>query len=127
MTLSSIPLLLLLLWALACALQDARARRIGNPLLLAGALAALLHLLYFGYSMTRASPMSVTTACVLALILTVPGYRRGKLGAGDVKLLLVIALATSPMPLLLTVSLGALCCAAWFAAAPSLWPRLPSR
>lgn len=124
---SAVALLLLYLWAFACALQDARSRRIGNPLLLAGAIAALAHLGCLRYSVTHATPGAVLGAVLLALLFTLPGYRGGKLGAGDVKLLAVVALATGPMPLLLTLSLGALCCALWFAMAPRLWPRLPLR
>lgn len=122
---SVIALLLLYLWALACALQDAHARRIGNSLLLVGAVAALAHLAYFRHSITHATPQAVLGAVLLALLFTVPGYRGGKLGAGDVKLLAVVALATGPMPLLVVLSLGALCCALWFVMAPRLWPHLP--
>jgi prepilin peptidase CpaA len=79
-------------WALAVASSDWRQRRIPNALLAPAAALALLVLLIQGASPLGASGMAVAKGAGLALLLTLPGYLFRALGAGDVKLLFVIAL-----------------------------------
>jgi len=80
------------LWALVIATSDLRRRRIPNALLAPAAALALIVLLIQGASPLGASGLAVLKGAGLALLLTLPGYLFRALGAGDVKLLFVIAL-----------------------------------
>lgn len=118
---SALPLLA---WTALCALQDIRQRRISNWLTLGGALAALLYLLLRGETLLGATPAEAFVAAGLALLLTLPGWCLGKLGAGDVKLLLGIALC-SHAGFVLHCLLGAgLAYLAWALLSRPLWPAL---
>src|SRR5690554_873544 len=97
---SYLSLLLLLVWAALCAAGDARYKRIDNRLVLIGAVAAMLSLLVWQRSLTGATPGETLLSCALALLFALPGYWMRRLGAGDVKLLLVLALATDSLYLL---------------------------
>lgn len=114
-------------WALLCALQDARHKRISNLLTLGPGLLAAGFLYYAGHSLTGSPPLSVLLALALALLLSLPGYLRGQMGAADVKLLATLALASSPAHVLGTLALAALSMLLWVIAGPALWRRLPRR
>lgn len=116
---------LLLLWGAACALQDAREKRIGNPLSLAAMIVAAGTLLATGQTFTGASPAAAAGAVALALLFTVPGYVTARMGAGDVKYLVALALATDALYLSVCVAGGAVAAIFWLTVAPALWPRLP--
>jgi prepilin peptidase CpaA len=120
------PLLALTLWGLCCALRDARSRRIGNALLWPAALAALLVLVVLRESVNGAGPWRGVAAGLLALLFTLPGYARGRLGGADVKLLFILALATDPFYLLFTLGGAALFCVLWLLAAGPAWRCLPA-
>lgn len=104
---------LLLGWLAACALQDARQRRISNLLTLGALAAALLHLLCFGSSITGASPQAATLALGVACLLSLPGYLARQMGAGDVKMLLALGAASDVSYLLFSVIGAAVVQVAW--------------
>ncbi|MFC5696987.1 prepilin peptidase [Pseudomonas sp. GCM10022186] len=121
---SALPLLA---WTALCALQDLQQRRIANWLSLGGAAAALLYLVLRGETLLGASTAAGLGAAGLALLLTLPGYWLGKLGAGDVKLLLGIALGSHPPFVLHCLAGAGLAYLAWAILARPLWPVLPAR
>jgi prepilin peptidase CpaA len=120
-------LLALLLWSLLCALGDARERRIPNSLVLKGAAGVALFLLVYRENLTGGPLADSALGFCTALLVTLPGYWLGRMGAGDVKMLAVIGLATSVEFVAYTVGTAALWIVLWFLAAPALWPRLPER
>ncbi len=81
-------------------------------------------LLAAGQTLTGASPAAAAGAVALALLFTVPGYATARMGAGDVKCLLALALATDALYLSICVAGGAVAAVLWLAAAPIIWPRL---
>lgn len=115
----------LLYWACACALFDARARRIPNWLVSSGLLIALLHLLLTQTSLSGASPAAALSGLLLGLLLSAPGYGMGRMGAGDVKMLLVLGLASSHWHVLLAVGGAGIGMLLWSLLADRLWPCLP--
>lgn len=86
---------LVMLWLGLCALQDMRQRQIANGLTLGVGLLALLYLLWVGATWLGAPATEGGWAFALALLLTLPGYVLGRFGAGDVKLVAALALATT--------------------------------
>lgn len=115
----------LLVWALCCAAQDARQRRISNRLTLGLGAVALAFLILTGYSFTGAAPGAAILGLLLALLLSLPGYIGGRMGAGDVKLLAALALASSAHHVLGTVAVAAISMLAWALGGPFIWQRLP--
>ncbi|GAB7532596.1 A24 family peptidase [Pseudomonas sp. 3A(2025)] len=93
-------LLFLLTWFAICAEQDARHKQISNGLTLGGFIAALVWLLYSGQTWLGDTAAQGGWALLLALAMTLPGYAMGRLGAGDVKLLAALALASNSLYLL---------------------------
>ncbi|WP_411381311.1 prepilin peptidase [Pseudomonas sp. MPB26] len=87
--------LVILLWLGLCALQDMHQRQIANGLTLGVALLALIYLSWGDATWLGASADEGGWAFALALLLTLPGYALGRFGAGDVKLLAALALASS--------------------------------
>lgn len=85
----------ILLWLGLCALQDMRQRQIANRLTLGAALLALVYLLWMGATWWGAPASDGGWAFAVALLLTLPGYALGRFGAGDVKLLAALALASN--------------------------------
>lgn len=85
----------ILLWLGLCAVQDIRQRQIANTLTLGVGLLALIYLLWAGSTWVGAPRSEGGVALVLALILTLPGYALGRFGAGDVKLLAALGLASN--------------------------------
>lgn len=87
-------LLALIIWLGLCALHDLTQRKISNALTFGGLVAALLCLALTGKSFIGASPLAAVGAFALALGVTLPGYALKRLGAGDVKMLAGLGLAT---------------------------------
>lgn len=85
----------ILLWLGVCAVQDIRQRQIANELTLGVGLLALIYLLWAGSTWVGAPSSEGGLALVLALVLTLPGYALGRFGAGDVKLLAALGLASN--------------------------------
>lgn len=103
----------ILLWLGLCALQDMRQRQIANGLTLGAALLALIFLLWTGTTWLGAPASEGGRAFALALLLTLPGYALGRFGAGDVKLLAALALASTLDYLLWSLIGAALFQACW--------------
>ncbi|KWS12155.1 peptidase [Pseudomonas amygdali pv. ulmi] len=95
-------LFLLLVWFVICAEQDARRKHISNGLTLGATTLAAAWLAGTGTTWLGAPPLEAALALALALGLTLPGYALGKLGAGDVKLMAALALASDSVYLLCT-------------------------
>lgn len=117
--------LVLIVWLTLCACQDAAKRRISNWLTLGGCALALVWLSLVGTTWLGARPVEAAFAAFLALLLTLPGYWLKRLGAGDVKLLLFIALASTPRTLLLCIVGAGVIYLAWALTARTLWHRIP--
>ncbi len=113
-----------LLWLGLCAVQDVRQRLLANRLTLGAALLALIYLLWTGSTWLGASFGQGAWAFVLALLLTLPGYALGRLGAGDVKLLGAFALASNANYLLGSFVGAAIANLLWLLVVPRLWPLM---
>ncbi|WLH36322.1 A24 family peptidase [Pseudomonas sp. FP2196] len=111
----------LLIWLTLCAAQDARQRHIGNGLTLGFGGLALGYLLITGTTWLGAEPAQAGWAVLLALALSLPGYVLKHFGAGDVKLMTALALATDGAHLLGTFIGAALTSAIWLLVVPKLW------
>lgn len=116
----------LALWACLCALQDANQKKISNYLTLSVCAIALARLFVDGSTFIGASPMQAAIAVICALLITLPGYLTGRLGAGDVKMLLALSLATDPMHLLWTLALASLVMLAWALSINKIWQLVPA-
>lgn len=117
-------LLFLLVWFAVCADQDARCKKVSNTLTFGCALLALIWLLVTGNSWLGAPMAQVGWAVAVALLLTLPGYALGRLGGGDVKLLVALALA-SDLTLVLGTFIGAgVSSLVWLLARQKVWPLL---
>lgn len=114
-------LTLLLLWFAVCADQDARHKRVSNRLTLGGGLVALLYLLINGTGWLGATMPETGGALLLTLVLTLPGYALRRLGAGDVKLLLALALATNHLYVLGTFIGAGLASVLWLIVRRPVW------
>ncbi|MBV6826193.1 prepilin peptidase [Pseudomonas sp. PD9R] len=111
----------LLIWLTLCAAQDARERRIANGLTLGAGALALAWLLWSGTTWLGASAEQGGWAVLLALAFTLPGYAMRRLGAGDVKLMAALGLATDGRHVL-GVFIGAgLASVCWLLLAPRVW------
>ncbi len=97
-----------LLWAFALGYWDVFHRRVPNLLVFGAAALSLVSLAVTGSSPLGAGGWSMLGASGLALLLTLPGYLTNKLGAGDVKLLLAVALFGGVTVTLITFVIGAL-------------------
>jgi Flp pilus assembly protein protease CpaA len=86
--------MIVIAWCLGVTLADMRARRIPNLMSLGMCLIAIVCLLVTGHTLLNASMHSALLAAAIALLLTLPAYAARLLGAGDVKLLLAIALVS---------------------------------
>lgn len=87
---------------------DLSVRRIPNILSLGAMAVALGVLAYSGHSLLGATWPSMLMGVVLALALTLPGYFAHWLGAGDIKLLVAIALLSGWETVLISFTVGAL-------------------
>ncbi|MFK3796685.1 prepilin peptidase [Pseudomonas sp. NPDC088444] len=117
-------LLILLLWFAACADQDARHRRVSNVLTLGGAALALVYLLMNGSTWLGASMTEARWAVLWALLLTLPGYALKKLGAGDAKLLVTVALTSDQLHVLGTFVGAGFTSLMWLLLRQKIWPHL---
>lgn len=113
--------IVLLIWLTLCAEQDARQQHIANALTLGVGALAMAYLLSTGTTWLGAEAVQGGWAAVLALALTLPGYRWRRLGAGDVKLMTALGLATDGQLLLGTFIGAALASVLWLLFAPKLW------
>ena len=111
----------LLIWLALCAAQDARQRHIGNALTLGVGSLAAAYLLLTGHTWIGAEAAQGGWAVLLALALTIPGYILKRFGAGDVKLMTALALATDGAHLLGAFIGAALTSALWILLVPKLW------
>lgn len=84
--------LMVVAWCLSIGLTDLYARRIPNILTLGAGLIATLSLLVTGHALLGTYWQSALIGAAVSLLLTLPAYALRLLGAGDVKLLLAIAL-----------------------------------
>lgn len=103
----------IVLWLGVCAVQDIRQRQIANGLTLGVGLLALIYLLWAGSTWLGAPRSDGGLALVLALVLTLPGYALGRFGAGDVKLLAALGLASNTEYLLGSLIGAAIAMLAW--------------
>nr|MBO2511975.1 prepilin peptidase [Gammaproteobacteria bacterium] len=115
--------ILLIIWMCLAAGVDMRQRRVPNLLVATGLLGALLCLLLTRHTLTGASWGQGAAAMLVGLLLSVPGYRQGRMGAGDVKLLAVLGLASDLSVVLISVAGAGLAMAIW----ALIHPHLPSR
>lgn len=99
---------LVVAWSLAVLVTDLSVRRIPNILSLGAMAVALGVLAYSGHSLLGATWPSMLMGVVLALALTLPGYFAHWLGAGDIKLLVAIALLSGWETVLISFAVGAL-------------------
>jgi prepilin peptidase CpaA len=117
--------LVLLIWFGLCAAQDLRQRRISNLLTLGGGALALAYLAVTGETWLGSSPPWPGLLVVLAL--TLPGYLMRRLGAGDVKLLLFLVLASSGRLTLLCLAGAGVWYLGWYLSSRLFWPWLSAR
>lgn len=117
----------LLIWLTLCAAQDARQRQIGNSLTLGVGGLALVYLLVTGHTWLGADAVQGGWAFLLALLLTLPGYLLNRFGAGDVKLMTALGLATDGTHLLGVFIGAALASVFWLVIAPKLWLHMSQR
>lgn len=122
--------IIVLCWLCACALQDAQQRKIANLLTFGGLAVALLHLLWFGSSITGASPTAAALGMGVACLLSLPGYMSRSMGAADVKMLVALGAASNALHVLLSVIGAALVLIVWVVlirAFPAVQQALPQR
>jgi len=115
----------LLMWGLACAIQDIQKKRISNTLILTLFLVALAYLLSTGNTLLHFSAEQAVLGLIYAVALSLPGYMLGRMGAADVKMLSTIAIATSSTYVLICFIGAAVSVAIWVTVKP-LWLKLPS-
>ncbi|MBK5532815.1 prepilin peptidase [Pseudomonas sp. TH08] len=118
---------ILFIWLVLCAAQDARQRRISNAMTFGAAALALAYLLWTGSTWLGADAGQGGWACLIALALTLPGYFMGRMGAGDVKLMTALGLATDGTHLLGVFIGAALASVFWLVIAPKLWLHMSQR
>ena len=122
-----IQLAVVLLWFAACSIQDLLQRHISNLLTFGAAALALLYLLWTGHTWLGASAAEGGWALLIALVLTLPGYALNKLGGGDVKLLMALALATDRPTILGTVIGAGICAGIWWLFASKILASINQR
>ena len=114
-------IVLIVIWFVACTAQDLYQRQISNLLTLGAVSLALVYLLCTGHTLLGASAAEGGWALLIILILTLPGYALNKFGAGDVKLLCALALATDRLMVLGTlIGAGLWVAIAWLVASKIL-------
>ena len=83
--------------------------------------------MFNGHSGLGASAVEAGWALLIVLVLTLPGYALNKLGAGDVKLLIALALATDRLMVLGTFIGAGLCAVMWMLIASKITPVFNQR
>jgi len=116
--------IVLLMWLALCTEQDVRERQISNTLTLGAAACALAWLFATGHSWIGAEPSDAGWALAIVMLLTLPGYMPGRFGAGDVKLLGALALATSHQYVLGTFIGAGIAVLLWMLSRRRLWTLL---
>jgi len=111
----------LLIWLTLCAAQDVRERHIANGLTLGAGALALGYLWWAGATWLGADAAQGGWAFLLALGFTFPAYAMRRLGAGDVKLMTALGLATDGMHVLGTFIGAGIASVIWLLLAPRLW------
>ncbi|WP_024647040.1 prepilin peptidase [Pseudomonas syringae] len=111
----------LLLWCAVCAEQDARKKEISNLLTIGVIALAAGYLIVTGRTWLDAAPTEAALALLIALGLTLPGYALGRLGAGDVKLLAALALASDSTYLLGTFIGAGVALLVWLVIGRATW------
>ena len=117
----------LLIWLAVCAAQDARHRRIANALTFGAGALALIYLLVTGTTWLGAEAQQGLWAGVIALVLTLPGYFMGRMGAGDVKLMTAMGLATNGLFILCAFIGAGVASLIWLLVAPRVWLHMSQR
>lgn len=85
--------IVLIIWAALCGAEDVWRLRVSNILTLGMLVLALIFLLLTGRALGGVSPGQAILGLLLAMVLTLPGYAVGKLGAADAKMLMACGLA----------------------------------
>ncbi|MDF0733732.1 A24 family peptidase [Pseudomonas entomophila] len=116
--------IVLLLWLALCTEQDVRERQISNTLTLGAAACALAWLFATGHSWIGADASDAGWALAIVMLLTLPGYMLGRFGAGDVKLMGALALATSHQYVLGTFIGAGVAVLVWIFGRRRLWTLL---
>ncbi|PSS57454.1 prepilin peptidase [Pseudomonas sp. BBP2017] len=119
--------IVLLLWLALCAEQDMRERQIANTLTLGAAACALAYLFMTGHTWIGADASEGGWALAIVMLLTLPGYMLGRFGAGDVKLLAALALATDRMYVLGTFIGAGIAVLIWLSSRRWLWSLLSQK
>ncbi|MBM5461406.1 prepilin peptidase [Pseudomonas sp. P66] len=119
--------IVLLMWLALCAEQDLRERQIANTLTLGAATCALGYLFITGHTWIGADASEGGWALAIVMLLTLPGYMLGRFGAGDVKLLAALALATDRMYVLGTFIGAGIAVLLWLASRRWLWSLLSQK
>lgn len=115
------------MWLALCTEQDVRERQISNTLTLGVAACALVWLFATGQSWIGADASEAGWALAIVMLLTLPGYMLGRLGAADVKLLGALALATDRMYLLGTFIGAGVAVVIWLLSRRWLWSLLSQK
>ncbi|NLZ79144.1 MAG: prepilin peptidase [Gammaproteobacteria bacterium] len=115
---------IVLVWSFTCAAQDIKYKKISNFLTIGMFIAATLYILISGNTLLNASFQNAIFAFMLAIALSLPGYITGRMGAGDVKMLCALAVATYSDYVLISVIGAALALVIWSTCQP-LWSKLP--
>lgn len=118
--------LLLTAWIALCARQDARSGQIDHTLIHPALIIVAAWLIWSGRSLLFGTVADACIAAAITLILTLPGYARGLFGAADVKMLVIIALASSAMFALTVIACAALLLGLWGVFSPRFWHNLPT-
>jgi prepilin peptidase CpaA len=87
---------------------DIARQRISNMALLALAVVVVVWMLFTGHGPLGQGPQAALSGAGLALVLTLPGHLLGGLGAGDVKLAVVLGAVLGPWPLAACLLVAAL-------------------
>ena len=85
--------IVLIIWAALCGAEDVWRLRVSNFLTLGMLAFAIMFLLLTGHTLTGASALQAALGLIVAMLLTLPGYALGKLGAADAKMLMACGLA----------------------------------
>ncbi|MVV49213.1 prepilin peptidase [Pseudomonas sp. PB120] len=112
---------ILLIWLTLCAVQDAQERHIANGLTLGAGGLALAYLGWTGTTWLGADAVQGGWAFLLALAFTLPGYALRRVGAGDVKLMGALGLATDGLHVLGTFIGAGIASVLWLLLAPRVW------